>query len=131
MVEKSGGWHAPPMTCAYGIPAEEIAERCGVDLSTARRWKTGASRIPHAAQLVLEADLGAFSKAARGWRIAGEELISPEGWQVRLSEVRALPLMRQQITTYQSELRQYQERENQIEEQPVPDQWDVQIVAGS
>ena len=31
------GPHEPP-ECTYGIRAGEIARRCGVDVSTARRW---------------------------------------------------------------------------------------------
>lgn len=106
------------MSCAYGIPAEVIAERCGVDVSTARRWKSGATRIPRTAELVLEADLGAFGRPWRGWRIDGEELVSPEGWRISCGDVLSVPLMRQQIATYQAEFRQAQLDE--FEEQPLP-----------
>lgn len=99
------------MRCTYGLTAEAIAERAGVDVSTARRWKSGRSRIPRSAQLLLEADLGAFSRAARGWKIDQEELVSPEGWRISLSEVLAVPLMRQQIATYQALQRAQREAE--------------------
>lgn len=106
------------MSCVYGIPAEVIAECCGVDVSTARRWKSGASRLPHAAQLVLERDLGVFGRPWRGWRVDGKELVSPEGWRISVSDVLAVPLMRQQIATYQAEFRRAQLDE--FEEQPLP-----------
>lgn len=94
---------SPAMRCTYGLPAERIAQLTGVDVSTARRWKSGKSRIPDAARMVLEADLGIFSRAARGWRIEGEEMVTPEGWRVKLNDVRALPLMERQIATLQAE----------------------------
>lgn len=114
------------MGCTYGIPAEVIAERCGVDVSTARRWKSGATRIPRTAELVLEADLGAFARAWRGWHIDGDELVSPEGWRIKCGEVLAVPLMRQQIATYQAELRK--EQVDSFEEQPSPDSWPLPAV---
>lgn len=107
MATKSGVPHDPSMLCTYGISAEEIAERTGVDVSTARRWKAGSTRIPHAAKLVLEADLGAFGKDWRGWRISGEELVSPEGWRIRRGEVLAVPLMNRQIAALQAERRAF------------------------
>lgn len=116
------------MRCTYGIPAETIAERCGVDVSTARRWKSGATRIPRTAELVLEADLGAFAPTWRGWHIEGDELVSPEGWRIKCGEVLAVPLMRQQIATYQAELRK--EQETEFEDQPLPSQWEWQSGVG-
>ncbi len=110
------------MDTLYGISAEQIAERTGVDVSTARRWKAGATRLPHAAKLVLDADLGCFSREARGWRIEGPELVSPEGWRITLNEIRAVPMLRQQLHAYQAELRDRKhQRLMQLEEQPLPE----------
>jgi hypothetical protein len=64
----------------YGIPALIVAQRCGVDVATAHRWKSWRSRVPYAAAALLEGDLGVFSPAWRGWRIVDEEIISPDGW---------------------------------------------------
>lgn len=116
------------MRCTYGLPAEVIAERAGVDVSTARRWKSGASRIPYAAQVVLEGDLGAFSKAARGWRIDGDTLVSPEGWRVTLNEVRALPLLQRQVAAAELEVRIMKGVEPQPEPAELDDQLDLERV---
>jgi transcriptional regulator with XRE-family HTH domain len=35
------------------IPVAEIAEKCGVDMPTACRWKRGVSRIPKAARDII------------------------------------------------------------------------------
>lgn len=109
------------MRCTYGMSAEQIAERAGVDVSTARRWKSGKSRIPAAAQLVLEADLGAFSRAARGWKIDGETLVSPEGWRITLGEVLSLPLLQRQVAAAERELRVMKGIDAQPEPGEVPE----------
>lgn len=115
------------MDTVYGLPAELIAERAGVDVSTARRWKTGATRIPKAAMLVLKADLGCFSPEWSGWRLDGQDLVSPEGWRIARGQVMNVPLMRQQLAAYQVELKAKIAAEApQIEDQPMPDQWNYQ-----
>jgi transcriptional regulator with XRE-family HTH domain len=48
----------------YGIPVEEIARRCKVDLTTARRWKRGVRRPPVTALMILAEDLGCFDRTA-------------------------------------------------------------------
>lgn len=112
------------MDTIYGMPAEMIAERAGVDVSTARRWKTGATRMPRSAQMIVEADLGCFGKDWKGWHIHGGDLITPEGWRVRVGEIMALPLLRAQIAAYQAAERVI----NQMDDQPLPGQWEnVQI----
>ena len=45
---RRGHHHAPPR-CTYGVRAEVIAERCGVDVPVARSWKAGISRMPRTA----------------------------------------------------------------------------------
>lgn len=89
-----------------GLSAEVVAERTGVDVSTARRWKAGKTRLPASARMILEADLGCFGRAWRGWKIHGNQLVSPEGIAVSMSNVRAYPFMVQQIAILQADNRQ-------------------------
>jgi hypothetical protein len=100
----------------YGLPAEEIARRCSVDIATARRWKRGASCPPQTALMILGEDLGCFDPAWKGWRIRKGQLISPEGWGANPGEIMALPLMRLQIQSYQRDQRIVQA----MDEQPLP-----------
>jgi transcriptional regulator with XRE-family HTH domain len=104
----------------YGIPAEEIARRCDVDIATARRWKRGASRPPQTALMILGEDLGCFDPAWKGWRIRDGQLISSEGWAVSPGDVLALPLMRAQIISYQRDQRIAKAELDALEEQPEP-----------
>lgn len=108
------------MDSVYGLPAEIVAERAGVDVSTARRWKAGSTRIPKSAQMIIKADLGAFGDAWRGWRIEGNDLVSPEGWRASVGQVLNVPLMRQQLAAYQAELRG-KDTTSHLEEQPLPE----------
>lgn len=113
------------MDTIHGLPAEMIAERTGVDVSTARRWKTGATRIPKAAQRLLRADLGCFSLEWSGWRLDGQDLVSPEGWRIARGQVMNVPLMRQQLAAYQVELKEKQAAKVAgLDEQPLPEQWE-------
>lgn len=124
MVKKSADWQSQAMDAVYGLTAETIAERAGVDVSTARRWKSGATRLPKAAQMIIEADLGCFGKDWKGWCIQGKDLVSPEGWKVSTGEIMALPLLRAQIAAYQAAERVI----NQMDDQPMPGAWEhVQI----
>jgi len=68
------------------LVAETIAERCGVDVATAKRWKSGKSRIPYAAGVVLSGDLGGISSAWHGWRLQGDQLISPDDERISLAD---------------------------------------------
>jgi len=103
--------------CTYGISVEIIAERCGVDVTTARRWKSGRSRIPLAAAALLLNDLGAFSKFWRGWKIQEEEIISPDGWRISRNDALAVPLMHGQISALRQRI---EELEALTDEQPYP-----------
>jgi hypothetical protein len=98
----------------YGIPAEFIAALCGVDLSTARRWKNGTSRIPMTARKLLAGDLEAFDPVWRGWTVKRGELVSPEGWIATPGEVRSIPLLRARI----SQLERMVRDATRLEEQP-------------
>lgn len=116
------------MDALYGLPAEQIAERTGVDVSTARRWKSGATRLPRAARLILDADLGCFSPEWAGWRLDGQDLVSPEGWRIARGQVMNVPLMRQQLAVYAAELKKALAEKPQLEDQPMPDQeWTFKI----
>ena len=110
----------PSRDACYGIPAEEIARRCRVDIATARRWKRGARRAPATSLMILAEDLGCFDPAWNGWRIRGAQLVSPEGWAASPGEILALPLMRAQITSYQRDQRIAKAELDALEEQPGP-----------
>jgi Phage protein len=114
---------APPENPLYGIPIKEIARICQVDLSTARRWKRGARCPPTSALLLICGDLVAFDPAWRGWRAHAGKLISPEGWEITVCDVLALPLMRQQLAAYKSELKRLRSELILTHEQPVPNTW--------
>lgn len=89
----------------YGIPAEEIALRCGVSLRTACRWKSGAVEMDLASKMVLAGDLGCFAPEWSGWVIRHGCLVSPENWTISVNDVLAVRLMAAQISAYQSENR--------------------------
>lgn len=112
----------------YGISIKEIASICHVDLTTARRWKRGARCPPKSALLLICGDLIAFDYEWRGWRARGGKLISPEGWEITVGDVLALPLMRQQLAAYQTELRGIHERVLLMQEQPAPDAWSEEVL---
>jgi len=114
--------------CTYGRRVEDIAEVCGVDLSTARRWKAGKARVPAAAAALLLGDLGAFSDSWRGWRIQGEEIISPDGWRIRRDDALSVPLMHGQIQALRGQIRDLKEISS-LDEQPAPDSWSADLLA--
>lgn len=119
---------ANPSHPFYGITIKEIARICHVDLTTARRWKRGARCPPKMALLLICGDLIAFDYEWRGWRANGGKLISPEGWEITVSDVLALPLMRQQLAAYKAELRGIHERVLLMQEQPAPDAWSEEVL---
>ena len=47
-------------------------------------------------------DLGALSEAWRGWTLIGPDLVSPEGWTIPASWVRALPLTREALGAHRN-----------------------------
>jgi hypothetical protein len=104
------------MNECYGIRAEEIAWLCKVDIRTARRWKSGKTRMPDTARMILAGDLGCFDPAFRGWMLRDGKLISPEGWEATAGDVLSIPLMRAQISAYQAKERQVLA----MDEQPLP-----------
>lgn len=104
---------------AYGIRADVIAELCKVHVATARRWKSGACKIPYTAAILVSGDLGAFSAHWQGWRIEGDAIISPDGWQIRRDDALTVPLPLGQINALRAEIAKYREW-NGKDEQPVP-----------
>jgi len=105
--------------CTIGIPAQVIAERCRVDIATARRWKSGRSRVPPAAAALLLGELGMFSPAWRGWRIVDEEIISPDGWRISRNDALAVPLLHAQISALRGEVAHLKKCTG-LDEQPIP-----------
>jgi len=114
---------AHPSSPLYGISIKEIARICHVDLTTARRWKRGARCPPKMALLLICGDLAAFDPEWRGWCARGGKLISPEGWEITVGDVLALPLMRQQLAAYKAELKRVRAELDLTHDQPLPGTW--------
>lgn len=113
-------------SCVYGIRPEVIAEICGVDIATAYRWKSGRSRIPATAAAILAGELGAFGKEWRGWKIQGENIISPDGWIINRNHALSVPLQERLIKDLRERIR---ELEALTDEQPIPGAYPDQIKA--
>lgn len=121
------------------ISLRELVEVCGVDISTARRWRRG-SNLPPAYVLAYvnakrQGDLGFLDPAWRGWVLRGGHLISPEGWEISMSDVLASRLHEAQLAAWRLEVRKLRaELANaelaRLEEQPTPDQWEVEMLVG-
>lgn len=112
----------------YGIPAEVIARLCQVDIATARRWKSGKSRIPYAAVVLLEGDLGAFGKHWRGWTVRDDTILSPDGWRINRNDALSVPLLLAQVDALRqqvADLKDWLEKQ----EQPAPGAEIPQIIA--
>lgn len=67
---------------------------------TRRRWQ--AHGIP-ARVRAAAGDLGAVSASWAGWRVIRGELVSPEGWRYRPSELYALPILRERVRALERE----------------------------
>lgn len=72
--------------------------------------------MPKTSAMILAGDLGCFNPAWRGWRLSGDKLISPEGWEATAGDILSIPLLRAQISAYQAKQRMTEA----IEEQPLP-----------
>lgn len=91
--------------------------------------------MPTASKMVLAGDLGLFDRDWTGWIIREGKLISPEGWEATPGNVLATRLHAAQLAVYQAENRRLKAElaeaaVNKLEEQPRPEDWDVQILAG-
>lgn len=85
--------------------------------------------------MIVVGDLGVFDPEWRGWIIRRGQLVSPEGWEIRVSDVLASRLHLAQIAIYQGENRRLKAELavaelHGFEEQPTPDQWEVEILTG-
>jgi hypothetical protein len=128
-----------PKEVFFAIPIKQIVEICGVDITTARRWKRGATCPPQHMLRYLSAryyeDLGFLDPDWRGWKLRRGNLISPEGWEMTMGDVLASRLHEAQLACWRLEVSkmrtQLTEAERQgYEDQPTPDCWDVQILVG-
>lgn len=119
-----------PKEVLFGLSIKHIAECCAVDLTTARRWKRGAICPPQSALWVLTGDLGHLDPAWTGWRISRGRLVSPESWEIFINDVLAVPLLRHQLSAYQSENRNLKAAlahadMSSLEEQPQAEDWAI------
>lgn len=121
------------------IPIKDLVEICHIDVTTARRWHRGSNLPPLYVLDYLNAkllgDLGFIDPAWRGWKLKDGHLVSPENWQMSMSDVLASRLHEAQLAAWRSEVRKMQilladAQAARLEEQPTPDQWDVQILTG-
>lgn len=128
-----------PKEVFFGIPIKQIVEICQVDVTTARRWVRGATCPPQHVLLYLHAryyqDLGVIDPDWRGWKLRHGCLISPEGWQMTMGDVLASRLHEAQLAAWRLEVgnlrAQLLEAQRQgYEDQPLPTEWDVQILVG-
>jgi hypothetical protein len=124
-----------PKDTLFGIPVKEIARICGVDITTARRWKRGAICPPQSALSVLSGDLGFLDPAWRGWKLRQGCLWSPEGWEIRMSDVLASRLHEAQLREWRLQVSIMKAKVAELErggyeDQPTADQWDVKILTG-
>lgn len=135
-----------PKDLLYAIPIKQIAQLCRVDITTARRWKRGAICPPeYILQYIkakVEGDLSFLDPAWAGWIMRDGHLYSPEGWRISMSDVLASRLHEAQLAAWRREVRLMKAEVEglqkaltnakgaQLDEQPTPDQWDVQILTG-
>jgi hypothetical protein len=126
------------------VSIRDLVELCGVDITTARRWRKGSNLPPPYVLKYVNAkitrDLSFLDPAWKGWMLAHGKLESPEGWQMTMGDVMLSRLRDAQIRSYQGRLDDLraklkkaeamlsQARTFRMEEQPTPDEWDVQIL---
>src|ERR1700730_5132073 len=78
-----------------GVKADELAALCGGSIRTARRWLANGympSGLAIGFKLLKDGDLGNLHKAWRGWRLVGDKIYSPDGWDFRPGENRRNPV---------------------------------------
>jgi hypothetical protein len=82
----------------YGMPAELVAEWCGVSVETARRWKAGKAEPGRPALRLVELHRSRkvlTSPAWDGWLVNGEALAGPDGKELTQGQLRAYELIYQ------------------------------------
>lgn len=121
------------------IPIKHLVEICGVDVTTARRWHRGSNLPPSYVVDFVNAkrfgDLGFLDPAWRGWVLRQGHLISPESWMMSMSDVLASRLHEAQLAAWRLEVSKVKAElaaalVSRLEEQPRPEDWDVQILTG-
>lgn len=121
------------------IPVKHLVAICRIDITTARRWRRGSNLPPpYVLDFVnakLFGDLSFLDPAWRHWRLKDGHLISPEDWQISMSDVLASRLHEAQLAAWRLEVRKLREELagaefSRLEEQPTPDSWDVKIING-
>lgn len=122
----------------FRFSVKDIARLCQVSERTVQRW-LDATRCPPAPAIILlrallEADLGLFDPAWSGWVVKRGKLCSPENWIATPGEVRALQMLEAHIQAQRHEIFQLRDKIAELErtapwleEQPLPEAWDVQI----
>lgn len=123
-----------PSSPLYGIPVNEIARICHVDLATARRWKRGATCPPKTALMLIVGDLGCLHPDWAGWTMKRGLLVSPEGWEATPGHVRGLQMINATLAAYRSEnaalksaVRFLETQREKFEDQPTPAQWEIAV----
>lgn len=123
-----------PSSPLYGIPINEIARICHVDLATARRWKRGATCPPKTALMLLCGDLGCLHPDWAGWTMKRGLLCSPEGWEATPGHVRGLQMINATLAAYRSEnaslkaaVRHLEAQASGFVDQPLPQDWEYAV----
>lgn len=94
------------------LSSELLAHITGAHITTARRWKRQGPSAPAPVQrlirIIARGDMGAIYREWTGWTIRPGGLISPEGWELGMGEIRAAPLHRAWGRRYDRQLRNLQ-----------------------
>jgi hypothetical protein len=121
------------------IPIKDLVRLCGVDVTTARRWHRGSNLPPPYVLIYLNAkllgDLSFLDPAWRGWKLIDGHLWSPESWRISMSDVLASRLHEAQLREWRRQVAIMKAKLEEMErggyeDQPTPEQWDVEILAG-
>lgn len=118
-----------------GIRAEDIARICKVDASTARRWKRGAIEPPATALMILRivahGELDDLGPEWTQWRYKDGTFWSPDKWRINRNDALSVPLMHGQISALRAQITGLEQALDaaggMMEEQPLPDEWQVEI----
>lgn len=118
-----------------GVPVEEVVRLCKVDASTARRWKRGTIAPPETALMVLRikahGELDDLGPEWVQWRYKDGTFWSPDKWRINRNDALSVPLLHGQVSALRGEVAALREElangELALEEQPTPDQWQVEV----
>lgn len=116
------------------ISVKDLVAICGVDITTARRWRRGSNLPPSYVLDFVNAkkfgDLGFLDPAWRGWVLRQGHLVSPENWMMSMSDVLASRLHEAQLAAWRHEVTKVKAElanalVNHLEEQPLADDWAI------